>query len=111
MEQLQGREPIQSSQKPTNPAAFFAEWSSTEKCWTFWDKASQSDVKLPMPFAFIPLYEMTTVKGYNHKENKSYWSNEVKNSQKDILTVMSKNNLTKEIKRKFPEHIQKLNLL
>jgi len=101
METPQGREPISSSQKPTNPALFFAEWSSTKKYFEFYDKVNKVDVALPMPFAFLPVFEMTTLKGYNHKEGKSYWSNEVKNIQTDKFTVMSKNNLTKEIKTEF----------
>jgi len=101
METPQGRESFSSAQKPTNPALFFAEWSSTKKHFEFYDKVSKTNVALPLPFAFLPVWEMVCVKGYNHKEGKSYWSNEVKNIVTDKFTVMSKNNATKEIKTEF----------
>jgi len=95
-----GRESVSETRTP-NPAKFFASWDSTKKQWSFYDKVNKVDVPLPLPFAFIPLFQMTTLKGYNHKENKSYWSNEVKDITTEKFTVMSKNNITKEVKTEF----------
>lgn len=100
METPQGRESVMDSQAP-NPAKFFASWDSTNKQFSFWDKVNKVDIMLPLPFAFIPLYKMTTLKGYNHKEGKSYWSNEVKDLSTEKFIVKSKNLATKEIKTEF----------
>jgi len=99
MEQPQGRESIGNSQKPTNPSLFFAQWDSTNKCFSYYDKAAKQTILLPLPFAFIPLYKMFTVKGFNQKENKGYWANEVNNKLTEKITVMCKNNATGEIKQ------------
>lgn len=100
MEQPTGREPVADSQAP-NPAKYFASWDSTNKQFVYWDKTNKCNVEIKLPFAFIPLYKMVTLKGYNHKEGKSYWSNEVKDLSKEKFILKSKNNATKEIRTEF----------
>lgn len=100
METPTGREAVIEDKAP-NPAKFFASWDSTNKQFSFWDKTNKCDVPLPLPFAFIPLFKMVTLKGYNHKESKSYWSNEVKDISKEKFTVMSKHTGTKVITTEF----------
>lgn len=84
-----------------NPAKIFIEWKSKNEKFSYYNKEKKEDVMLPMPFNFIPLFICSCVKGYNHKKNKTFISNEVENLSTDILTVTSYNNVTKEKKIEY----------
>lgn len=86
-----------TNQGPVSPARFFCEWNSTEKCFTYYDKATKKNVLLPLPFTFLPLHEGYCIKGYSDPEKTSYVSNEVKIGDSDsLLIVRAYNNLTKK---------------
>ena len=76
-----------------NPASPFYEWKGSEGCFVHYDKVNKENVKTPLPFSFIPLDVLVTVKGWNEKEQKGYWSNEVRNLLTDVIYVRSKSGL------------------
>jgi hypothetical protein len=84
-----------------NPAKIFIQWKSKNKAFSYYNKEKKEDVLLPMPFSFIPIHVCRTVKGYNHKKNKTFISNEVEDLKNTPLTVVSYNNLTKERKTEY----------
>jgi len=63
--------------KSQNPATKFLSWKSNEKCFSYYDKATSSnvEVKLPLKFAFLEHYH--TIKGWNDKSESGIFSNEV----------------------------------
>jgi len=61
-----------------NPAEKFLEWSSTSKCFQYYDKSQEKKVNVNLPFSFLYLAERTTVKGFNEPNNTGIYSNEVK---------------------------------
>lgn len=73
-----------------NPVKFFLEWKGKEGGFEYWDKTNKKNVDMPLPFTFIPLCTCVTVKGYNKKKEIRYWSNEIRDIQKDKLTVRGK---------------------
>lgn len=81
-----------------NPAKIFIQWKSKNKAFSYYNKEKEEDVLLPMPFSFIPLAKASTVKGYNHKKNKTYIANEVDDLATSIIVVNSYNTQTKERK-------------
>lgn len=85
-----------TNQGTPNPAKYFAEWNSTEQCFSYWDKAEKKNILIPLPFTFLPLHRGVCIKGYSDPENTSYLSNEVKDINKDILNVRAYNNGTKK---------------
>lgn len=72
-----------------NPSKHFIQWKSKNAQFSYYDKETKEDVMLKSPFSFIPLSICSTLKGYNHKKEKTYISNEVKNLKTDVLTVTS----------------------
>lgn len=62
----------------TNPAEKFLEWSSTDKCFKYWDKEAEKNQLIKLPFTFLTLAERTTVRGFDKKNNTGIYSNEVK---------------------------------
>lgn len=62
----------------SNPAQIFLEWSSTNKCFSYWDKKAQEEKLIQLPFTFLYLAERTTVKGFDKIAKKGIYANEVK---------------------------------
>jgi hypothetical protein len=78
----------QAFQSPqSNPATKFIEWKSNEKSFEYYDKEAQKKVEIPLPFKFLVLDELHTVKGWNDATSSSIYSNEVKFISKEIMTV------------------------
>jgi hypothetical protein len=73
-----------------NPATRFFEWSSTAKTVKWYDKEKKENVLMELPFTFIVLDMLSTVKGFSDADGGGIWSNEVRDTRKDILTVRTK---------------------
>jgi len=86
-----------------NPATKWLKWSGSTGTLSYYDKATKENVEVEAPFTFLLLDVFTTIKGYNEKTKESVWSNEVKDTTKQILNVRCGNEtiakgLYKEIK-------------
>lgn len=68
-----------------SPAKFFLRVKSGTV--NYYDKESQENVNVPVPLSFIVLDQLATVKGWSDGDQSGYWSNEVKSSGNDALTV------------------------
>jgi hypothetical protein len=77
----------------TNPATKFIEWSGSEGKFKYYDKEKKENVFIDLPFTFIPLDVLSTCKGYNDQEKVGYYSNEVRSTKKEQLTVRTKNGI------------------
>ena len=75
------------AQPQSNPATKFIEWKSNDKSFNYYDKESQKNVAIPLPFKFLTLDELHTIKGWNDASGSNIFSNEVKYISKDIMTV------------------------
>lgn len=53
----------------------------------FYDKEEAKNLKVDLPFEFIVLDQLKRVGGFCDEDNRNYWSNEIKNTGKDVLTV------------------------
>jgi hypothetical protein len=71
----------------SNPATKFIEWKSNEKCFNYYDKEAQKNVEIPLPFKFLVLDELHTIKGWNDASSSNIYSNEVKFISKEVMTV------------------------
>lgn len=74
-----------SQERPTNPAKFFLKIKGGKV--SYYDKESQENINVPVPFEFIVLDQLATVKGWSDADESGYWSNEVRFVGKDTLTV------------------------
>jgi hypothetical protein len=69
----------QAFQTPqSNPATKFIDWKSNEKCFSYYDKETSSNIQIPLPFKFLVLDEMHCIKGWNDATQSAIFSNEVK---------------------------------
>lgn len=96
------------SQPQSNPATKFIEWKSNEKCFSYYDKEKQENVLIKLPFKFLTLDELHTVKGWNDASQSAIFSNEVKFISKEPLTVkpFKGNEIAKGLYSEIKEKIQ-----
>jgi len=72
-----------------NPAKYFLEWRSNEKSFSFYNKETKLNVKVPLPFSFLVLKQLHTVRGWSDKDSCGIYSNEVAKISEEPLTVKS----------------------
>ena len=75
------------AQPQSNPATKFLEWKSNDQCFEYYDKEAQKKVQVPLPFKFLVLDELHTIKGWNDATSSAIYSNEVKYISKEPMTV------------------------
>jgi hypothetical protein len=75
------------AQPQSNPSTKFIEWKSNDKCFSYYDKEEQKNISIPLPFKFLVLDELHTIKGWNDATSSAIYSNEVKFISKETLTV------------------------
>ena len=75
------------AQPQSNPATKFLDWKSNDKCFEYYDKERQEKVSVPLPFKFLVLDELHTIKGWNDASSSGIFSNEVKFISKEVMTV------------------------
>ena len=73
----------------SNPAKKFLNWKSNEKCFSFYDKESQQNVRVELPLKVLFLEHYHTVKGWNNASESGIFSNEVYSIGKEPLSVKS----------------------
>lgn len=84
-----------SRSNPTakNPAERFFQWRGGEEGGgrlTWYDKESEKEVEVELPFSFLVLDELSTITGFSEKDHSGFWSNEVRNLMTDPLYVKTK---------------------
>lgn len=75
------------AQPKSNPATKFLSWKSNDKCFSYYDKEAQANVKVELPFKFLVLDELHTISGWNDASSSGIYSNEVKFISKETMTV------------------------
>ena len=70
-----------------NPVTKFLEWKSNDRCFSYYDKLESKNVQVELPFKFLFLDQLHTVKGWNDASASGIYSNEVKFIGKEPLTV------------------------
>jgi hypothetical protein len=75
------------AQPQTNPSTKFIEWKSNDKGFNYYDKETKENVAIPLPFKFLVLDELHTVKGWNDASSSQINSNEVKFISRDEMVV------------------------
>ncbi len=75
------------AQPQSNPATKFIDWKSDDKKFSYYDKELKENVAIPLPFKFLTLDELHTVKGWSESCKSAIYANEVKFISKEVLTV------------------------
>lgn len=79
--------PHESSDR--NPATRWFEWNGEKGCIRYYDKDAKLTHDLPMPFTFVLLDQLGSVRGWHDASKSGIYSNEVKDSRQESLLVKS----------------------
>jgi hypothetical protein len=71
----------------SNPATKFFSWKSNDKVFSFYNKETKENENVKLPFKFLVLDELHTVKGWSDANNGNIISNEVKFISKETINV------------------------
>ena len=74
-----------------NPATRWFEWAGgSDGGFVRWyDKDAKANVNVPLPFVFLLLDELSTVKGWHDPSQSGIYANEVRDTRQDVLVVRS----------------------
>lgn len=70
-----------------NPAARWFEWNGETGVVRYYDKDAKKNVDVPLPFTFLLLDELASVRGWHDASESGIYSNEVRDTTKDMLVV------------------------
>lgn len=73
----------------TNPSTRFFEWKGDTGGVRYYDKGQEKNIEIAMPFVFIVLDELSSVRGWDEPNKCGISSNEVREIGKDVLRVRS----------------------
>lgn len=82
----------------TNPAKRFYEWNGDKGGFRYFDRTKADEGKgikgvnivVPLPFRFIVLDTLSTIKGYSDDDKSGFWSNEIRDIKTETLVVRTK---------------------
>lgn len=72
-----------------NPAVRWYEWNGETGLVRYYDKEAKKNVDVPLPFTFLLLDELACVRGWHDPSQSGIYSNEVRDTTKDVLVVKS----------------------
>jgi hypothetical protein len=79
-----------------SPVTKYLTWSSDEKGFKVFDKKAEGKSVIKLPIKFIHYDEFATIKGWDENNKTGIYSNEVKNTKQETLTVRTKNRVIAE---------------
>lgn len=79
------------SDRLPNPSTRWLEWNGSLGGLRYYDKATQSRVGVALPFSFLLLDELKTIRGFDAKGNCRIYANEVYDTTTDPFVVKSYN--------------------
>jgi len=72
-----------------NPAVRWFEWNGEQGAVRYYDKTAKENVDVGLPFAFMLLDELGSVRGWDDASSSGIYSNEVRDTRQDVLVVKS----------------------
>lgn len=77
------------SEHVANPATRWFEWNGEKGVVRYYDKDAQKIVEVAPGFTFLLLDQLASVRGWHEASQSGIYSNEVKDTTKDVLVVKS----------------------
>lgn len=76
-----------TTENARNPSSRWFEWHGSKGQINYWDKEAAKRVMLDLPFTFLLLDELATVRGYHEGSESGIFANEVRDTRQDALVV------------------------
>lgn len=72
-----------------NPATRWFEWGGENGGIRYYDKTKKENVDVPLPFTFMLLDQLSSVRGWHEESKSGIYSNEVRDVTQDAMVVKS----------------------
>jgi hypothetical protein len=72
-----------------NPSTRWFEWNGENGVVRYYDKDAKTNVDVPLPFSFLLLDQLGTVRGWHEPSQSGIYANEVKDTRQERLLVKS----------------------
>lgn len=85
-----------NNEELVSPCQKFFDWDGVNGCFEFFDRTQKTEtvkgvkVSVPLPFRFLVLDKLSTIKGYNKDEKSGYFANEVRDLKTEVMVVRTK---------------------
>lgn len=76
-----------TTENARNPSTRWFEWHGSKGCINYWDKEAKKRVDVALPFTFLLLDELATVRGFHEPSNSGIFANEVRDTRQDTFVV------------------------
>lgn len=76
-----------TTENARNPSTRWFEWHGSKGQINYWDKEAEKRVMLDLPFTFLLLDELATVKGWHEPSESAIFANEVRDTRQDTFVV------------------------
>ena len=70
-----------------NPAVRWFEWNGEHGTVRYYDKDTKENKDVPLPFTFLLLDELASVRGWHDASESGIYSNEVRDTRTDLMVV------------------------
>lgn len=77
------------SEHLSNPSTRWFEWNGEKGLVRYYDKDAKENVDVPLPFAFLLLDELASVRGWHDASGSGIYSNEVRDTTQELMVVKS----------------------
>lgn len=103
------RQAIQGGETMKNPATKFLSWKSNDQTFAYYDKDKGENVTISLPFKFLFLDQLQSVKGWSDALSGQIISNEVKTVSDQEITAVCyhKNNKGESVKTTIAKGLYK----
>jgi hypothetical protein len=72
-----------------NPSTRWFEWNGEKGVVSYYDKDKKENVDVQLPFTFMLLDELASVRGWHDASSSGIYSNEVRDTTRDVFVVKS----------------------
>ena len=72
-----------------NPASKWIEWGGADGSLSYYDKTAKQKVPVVIPFTFLVLDELSSIKGWHEASQSGIFSNEVRDTRDEVMFVKS----------------------
>jgi hypothetical protein len=72
-----------------NPAVRWFEWNGEHGVVRYYDKDAKQNIDVPLPFTLLVLDELASVRGWHDASESGIYSNEVRDTTRDVMIVKS----------------------
>lgn len=72
-----------------NPSQRWFEWNGEKGLVRYYDKEKKENVDVPLPFTFMLLDELASVRGWHDPSQSGIYSNEVRDTTQEVMVVKS----------------------